>query len=436
MQRSRPRREYAELYLRQYLAASDVARVPSVQQCARDAGVSYVTMWKAARSLRDSGELATIPAAPTVMGSTPRWEVFRQRLIGDIVSGRHAAGAEIGVKQMRGEYGVCYRTAAKALAWLETHGWLVRERRHYRVRSVRTGGSGATVVLLSTVDRTRSVETLTPRLRELVRACEIHCSRMRLGLEHVSLPRVRTVGSMRALSIPSGDDIAGYLVWMGDIGAESLRELLSRLAAVGKPVSVLDEVGDIAHERPSVPGAAIGYFSMANSINAGMAMGRHLLGLGHRSVGFVSVSRGQMWSDNRREGVAQALRAAGHAGAVRSYELRRHSASAELPEVLRGALDKGDISALVMETDTMAIECMTWLAQHGVVPGRELSVAGFDDTPEAFIHGLTSYNFNSEETIHAMLAHLAGRRAPLRAPGASIEVEGFVTPRGSTGRHA
>jgi len=69
------------------------------------------------------------------------------------------------------------------------------------------------------------------------------------------------------------------------------------------------------------------------------------------------------------------------------------------------------------------------------VPG-DISVAGFDDTLEARLRGLTSYSFNPRATA-AVLVDIALRSpAMIRRtdPGTPFLVAGFVSERRSVGR--
>ena len=358
-------------------------------------------------------------------------------MVSDIISGRYPSGAVVGIKQITAGYAACYRSVKSALDSLVSQGWLVREKKQYRVQDSAGGGTGRTVVLLSTIDRTRSAATLSPRQQELVRACEIHCSRMRLGLEPVqlsrSVPSLEAAGSVR---IPAGSGIAGYLVWMGDTGAAALQTILGRLATTGKPVAVLDEVGEITPETPPAAGARTAFFSMANSASAGTAMGRHLLALGHTRIGFLLISRSQRWAENRCAGMRGVFSAVVSSAGVRTFAIDHAGTEVQVGPALRAALDDR-VTAVVAENDWMAIRCLSWLDTEGIRPGRDLSVAGFDDTVDAFMHNLTSYNFNCESTAHSMLQHLLGRAMPRHDKKAAIfEVEGFVTARRSTGRPA
>ena len=85
-------------------------------------------------------------------------------------------------------------------------------------------------------------------------------------------------------------------------------------------------------------------------------------------------------------------------------------------------------------TDTTALQCLHYLRQSGVdVPGQ-LSVVGFDDTVEASMLRLTSYNFNFGATVQAMLRHVVAPRGTQRGRSLPpLAIGGFVTARDSSG---
>jgi DNA-binding LacI/PurR family transcriptional regulator len=75
-----------------------------------------------------------------------------------------------------------------------------------------------------------------------------------------------------------------------------------------------------------------------------------------------------------------------------------------LEESVRTVLDYA--RRLNVPVATLAVECIDFLHERGVQIPRRISVVGFDDSIEAQIHGLTSYNFNSIGVARGMLAHL------------------------------
>jgi DNA-binding LacI/PurR family transcriptional regulator len=128
----------------------------------------------------------------------------------------------------------------------------------------------------------------------------------------------------------------------------------------------------------------------------------------------------------------------GHALAGLRQELTaflgREVVRAEMLPLLRRAAADSEVTAWVAATDTTALQCLHYLRQSGVdVPGR-LSVVGFDDTVEASMLRLTSYNFNFEPTVQAMLRHVVAPKGTQRGRGPMpLEIGGFVTARDTSG---
>lgn len=163
----------------------------------------------------------------------------------------------------------------------------------------------------------------------------------------------------------------------------------------------------------------------------------HLIGLGHRDIGVLSMRLGRDRSDGiadperlrspnfhvqreRIEGVRDALSAAGlDPGTLTVVERFEHtgksgcSAAAEALEV------NPRITALICTTDVLALGALDWARRRGIdVPGR-LSVTGFDGVDDALREGLTTVRQPQEEK---------GRRAgallmrPSRSGGATVEM--------------
>jgi len=64
---------------------------------------------------------------------------------------------------------------------------------------------------------------------------------------------------------------------------------------------------------------------------------------------------------------------------------------------------------------------------------RHLSLAGFDDRPESFSRGITSYNFNIQALAAALVRHiLYGESRQMPRQNGVIYVPGFIAERQST----
>ncbi|MFG2883961.1 LacI family DNA-binding transcriptional regulator [Streptomyces sp. NPDC048297] len=159
----------------------------------------------------------------------------------------------------------------------------------------------------------------------------------------------------------------------------------------------------------------------------------HLIGLGHRRLGYVAGPRDRTTTRHRLEGHRAALEAAGIAedpGWTVYGRYDRRSGYEATVELLRR--DPG-LSAVVAANDTIALGACAALRDAGLRIPEDVSVAGFDDLPFSIdaVPALT--------TVRLPLAEAgarAGRIAMNREeapPGGIATVRGELMVRGSTG---
>jgi DNA-binding LacI/PurR family transcriptional regulator len=274
----------------------------------------------------------------------------------------------------------------------------------------------------------------------------------------------------------------GYIVWSAGIFPERIDPLLALLERSGKPVAVLDETG-IARRTTARP-EAMRFYVYGYGPTPGLTVGRHLAGLRHRYVLYLSPYHDSEWSRTRLEALRLALSRAGHPRAVAATTddrpspmeiadesvreeakllddvlaeaaTRPRASTAAATAVLREmtlrkiealwaeairirveglvsqALVRRDYTAIACANDTTAVHCLRALRSAGVrVPG-DVSVIGFDDSVEALSSGLTSYNFNGHAVMSAMVDHVLHpvRRRQRQEP--IVEIEGYVHQRGT-----
>jgi len=290
-------------------------------------------------------------------------------------------------------------------------------------------------------------------------------------------------------TVPGAGDALGFVVWT--VGPPySIRMALDELRSYKKPVAVLDEEGthDLASMTAGNRLARVFRFSSTEQPSRDLA--RFLYIRGHRSVAFISALHKSRWSRVRCDELTREFAGYGpqwsvnpftidthdspeshfndgrlndavsgllHAGL--SADLARRGVPVGLPigtfiercrqgcvdimqqEVIAGrlvplfesALKNRNITAWVCAQDSVAVSALSFLKRREIaVPGM-ISVAGFDDSPDALRHDLTSVNFNLDGLVHAMLSHV---RYPKFAPGegGAVEIESVVMERGSSGR--
>ncbi|MBD3240337.1 MAG: GntR family transcriptional regulator [Chitinivibrionales bacterium] len=425
-----------------------------------------------------------------------KWRRLTDRLRADIAGARYAPGSPLpSHKELTAHYGICHRTLRRALDELLADGTLEQWGRSCRVPSLGTGAKrGKRVVLITRGDSFGDPEMFCPRTREHLRLLESECVRagVRLqsstchyiGLDLVGLDRIAAMQSSPSMA----DSILGYIVWAMGLTQSFLDDLLVVLASSRKPVAVLDE--DRGVRLPQVPGIERArLFQMAISSDAGRTVGEYLLKLGHRRVAFVTQNASATHAVARLAGLRQAFTDAGFPEAVSVWNAEDFTAPERaydtpdnfldlLERILPGyqgmpteafsvreripvwfanrlalaprlqrkreqlfALLDAFVPAMrqtawVGESDDTCLTCLDYLRLKGLSAPEDVSVVGFDDSFEAFLSRLTTYNFNGAAYMRAMLDHVLtpfGSRAG-RTYAERTDFPGFVVERWTTGR--
>ncbi len=112
-----------------------------------------------------------------------------------------------------------------------------------------------------------------------------------------------------------------------------------------------------------------------NHIEGGLMATEHLLGLGHRDIGYFWSGEGSYAGISRREGYRRALRRAG-VSMKPSWEI-----SARIPEMLREVLSaRVRPTAIFCYNEELAVVLLDLCRELKIRVPEELSVVGFDDT--------------------------------------------------------
>jgi DNA-binding transcriptional regulator YhcF (GntR family)/DNA-binding LacI/PurR family transcriptional regulator len=315
-------------------------RLPAIAVLARQAGVSYVTMWRAVQEFSRHGTIATVAGAPTriissrilplpvegpaareTSGALPKWMQVYQQLNRMIVEeGLPYGGALPSTKELAGRHGVSRPTVLKALRAMGREGWVVAHGRGYRMKRTTLHQGPATLVLFTRALKEGTL--LTEKANDGLRILQDECARRGI------LVRNRQYVQTGASLVPLGgaayprfaaaerQAILGFMVWTMGLEALDLDKLLDGLHQAGRPVVVLDESGEYL-ERPGrsrLP--RLRCFSLSYPPTAGRAMGRYLLQSGHRRVAYVMRQPPARWNDNRLRGLREAFDRTGDPHAV------------------------------------------------------------------------------------------------------------------------
>jgi len=373
------------------------------------------------------------------------------------------------------------RSTSRALRQLTAEGLLSRSRRRLRV-AVWASRPRSSLVLIARGDEREQIGGVTPRSYTMLRELESACRRRGLCLEIVPFTYTHESRFFRRLAaLEQRGTVLGFHVWT--VGIESgnsvgqARRIVERLAAYGRPLAVLREAGTTFPLREWTSGVPAALWSVAASSRDGELMGRFLLSCGYRSVTIVAEDHDRHIGDLRIEGITRAYRAAGLTQAVAVARLRtglmagRTAEQAEegarrnsrrLPAdviafmrnlsglsttALREAGVEGGYrrsysqllkthgqGVWVCTTDPLALGALRFLSEARIHVPRVLSIAGFDDSPSAFLRGLTSYNFSTQDVVTMMVNHVLAPRLTPQPPSGEICLEGFVGERSSTCR--
>jgi len=478
------------------LAKSPDTCLPAIRTMAAGAGVSALTMWRAVQALKAQGVVEVKHGSGIYRaGQGPRpavlprrkplpWEQACEKLAADVAAGAcRCPPALPTLKEMAGRYGVVPRTMRRAVEALVADGLVAAAGRRYRL-SASARRSVDTVVLVGRGAPDGSLVLPTPRMEQQLRVLEEECARAGVRLKAIGAER----GARRLAFTPEAsaylggkvraESVLGYLIWTTSLLVPAVVSLVRSLVPGGRPVSLLDEGGEFSTGSGELARPGLAVFSVSNSPGSGLEVSRYLRSLGHRHIAYVTLWPGVRWSENRLDGlrrglgpgsevcvyapaeerrdyvpglaaVEQALaRVSARAGQGRRESqvqralaasgdyaqglIARQERQAHAAELFGQALAGGGASAWVAANDELAVAALDFLRSGKRRVPEDLSVAGFDDTPEAFSRELTSYNFNVSAVAHAMIYHILEPRAPSRRTPRVVELKGFVSERRTT----
>ncbi|MFF8955895.1 LacI family DNA-binding transcriptional regulator [Streptomyces sp. NPDC014894] len=212
----------------------------------------------------------------------------------------------------------------------------------------------------------------------------------------------------------------------------------AHLAAMSAKLGKLVRAGTavVLCGRPPMPGGEPVLATLAFDNRGGARLlTDHLLGLGHRTIGYVAGPPERTTTRHRLEGHRAALAAAGLGeGQDRLTVHGAYTRSAGYDATVELLAREPELTAVVAANDTVALGVCAALRERGLRIPEDVSVAGFDDLPFAADAG------PALTTVRLPLAE-AGARAGRLAVGKEAAPEGgvavvggVVVVRGSTGR--
>ncbi|MBD3419051.1 MAG: GntR family transcriptional regulator [Chitinivibrionales bacterium] len=494
------------------------ASLPSLRELASRAGVSYPTMVKASARLKQlriidgvaghnsalvAGSmnrchevLSSITADPPVSARTQSaWRNVADALRKDILTGAYAADESLpSIKELSIRYGVSYATLKKAVDTECDQGYLTRQGRRYKLRRVIRIATQKRVVL-AVLGSPKGGLRLSAINEDFVRLLQVACTRSGLGLQIISYdfdhetlqPLVIMDAQGNPAPIPADEGVFGFIM-MVVANSTSSTLMISELAALDKPVAVIDTCGD--WDLPRNAGKrTVKVLSNLLSDRPGIDAARYLIGIGHVRVAWISPFHQSTWSRNRLAGLIETYAIAGYPRAVNAFAVDNPSSihayfsgdaqrecditpltdafarwkktqervysneieplfQHEIPNILlpRGFFNKllnrlfgralacPDITAWVAANDGIAVSAKAFLESEGMRIPKDVALLGFDDSPLALRHNITSYHFEMSALTHRALNFIIDIHSLPASKKVIVEnTGGMIIERFSTG---
>lgn len=249
-------------------------------------------------------------------------------------------------------------------------------------------------------------------------------------------------------SLVEASTSAGYhiLLFAGDHDAVSGYDDLLRSTAVDAFVVTDTFLGNpqaawleqrrapfVAFGRPwEDTGAAHPWVDVDGAAGAELAT-RHLLDLGHTRIAWIGWRKESFIGEDRRSGWSRTLRDRGLSTSGLASRVEDSVASGR--EAAAVLLNEAQPTAFVCGSDTLAMGVVHELYHRKLIPGKDISVVGFDDSLVAQVvpPGLTSVRQPLEEVAVAIMDALTGLLSAPRVVGQGVLLEPSLSVRGSTG---
>jgi len=236
------------------------------------------------------------------------------------------------------------------------------------------------------------------------------------------------------------DDLAlqsNFISTLMQFGADGVI-MSPSIGTTKEDIELIEENGlPVTMVARSVEGASVPTF--LGDDRAGFEMiTTYLIERGHRNIAIIGGTRKTSTGRDRRAGYLAAFEKAGidHGPLIDFETPYDRKAGFEVVERILQAENRP--TAIACCSDTVAIGVMNGLRQHGLEPGRDIAVTGYDDIEEATI---TAPPLTTVSDGHHEIGHLAARALHARIhgdkePGAIVHIKPELCIRQSANKLA
>jgi DNA-binding FadR family transcriptional regulator len=301
--------------------------LPSYVTLAKDARVSPVSLTRAMAILKREGLVSGTQRsrirvgreetnAPPGQLQDPVWRMKRLALEKDLLMGVFATQDKLpSLKELQIRYGTCFRTMRRILRAMAADGVIQLRGRTYMPLTVATRSYTPRVVFITFRIQALPRSAINQGQYQVLGLFENECIRRGLKPEIMEIDFYDPVETHRMIASPALNRPAlGYVLdatWSeGSVFRQSTIDLLMRLAALQRPIAILDEIGTFELPAPFAANLLIQVFRIEGK-RAGGRIARLLLEIGHREVAYISSRHLHRYSTERLEGVQEQYSNAG-----------------------------------------------------------------------------------------------------------------------------
>jgi len=402
--------------------------------------------------------------------ATTRWEQVVGYITHDILTGKFGPkGILPSYKELTNMYGTCYRVMRKALFHLCSQRVLLYEQRHFRfVAPLKANKNRIILYIFGHSDGKQLV--LSHMYEYWHRLVQNTVTQAGLALVTIPCGLVQLQGAVQRLDTPSKkivdtkdiEDALGIILMLGAPYISRVRNVVNQLSCHTLPISVID--CSVRVKKPATrKNRSVQEFDLGCGKEPGRAVGRYLTNLGHRKIVFLTFDNDEPWSQLRLWGLRETMALSGSKNQVivisaqkGDYEnpleysvtdycevlddtvsylnthtntryhhladalsanrfeiwgtIRKQNLANAMNGVFYRTLEE-NVTAWVCANDAIAVEAMDFLTLQNIAIPGQLSIIGFDDTREAHIRGITSYNFNCSAAVNSAVAHIRNMKA-------------------------
>jgi DNA-binding GntR family transcriptional regulator len=294
-------------------AAGD--NLPPLKKLAAQAGVSLQTMWKAVSILKREGVLESHQGRPVKITGHPEetsyaWKQIASQLTGTIIEGAIAPGEPIpSLAELQVRFNACYRTVKKALRFLEQKRIVMRNGKRFIVPAPSRIRTNSAILFIN-----EGTGGANEGFNSMIRSTEEQSLKLGIRLVRYDHSYSQPFNSVEIRGAIIQGNPAGFLIDFWGFGTPEREkyflDLMGMLYAAGKPVAIMDHVGDLQLPEPFRSSKRTLVVAIAGRV-AGEDMARFLLGLGHTNIAYISPSFDENWSIRRHAGLQRILGSTG-----------------------------------------------------------------------------------------------------------------------------